>query len=229
MRIVYWLLNLLFPPKCILCRHVLRDQELDLCRSCRVDAPEYPAGMIKKSVSDKNDLHFLDSFTAVWYYEGYVRRSILRYKFRRARNLAGGFGRLLAMKIRSDYADGFDLISFVPVSPQRRRKRGYDQAELLAAAAGSELGMKYVRVLKKIRNNPPQSGTSGAHRKANVLGAYRVESEDNVRGKRILLVDDVLTTGATADECARMLMTAGAAEVRCAVLATPRKKNKPSR
>ena len=206
------LLEILFPPKCILCRELLSKEEHDVCEECRIFVSDYP--------NRKNKAQFLDSFTAVWYYEGNVRKSILRYKFYQARNYAPAYGRLLEKKITDLYPEGFDILSYVPVSPIRKLTRGYDQAALLAKAVGSELDMTPVPLLKKIRHNRPQSGIHGeAKRRANVLGAYRLLEGADISGKRILLVDDVLTTGSTAGECARMLKTAGAKEVHCAVLA----------
>lgn len=209
-----WLLELLFPQKCILCRRVLREGETDLCRQCREEQELWRAS--------KRKPQFLDSITAVWYYKGNVRRAILRYKFYRARHLATGFGRNLAMRLMEQEWE-YDILTWVPVSPLRRLTRGYDQVELLAEAVGRELGTAPVPTLKKVRHNRRQSGIrSEAQRRANVLGAYRVLRPEEVRGKRILLLDDVLTTGATSGECARMLLTAGAKEVHCAVIAARR-------
>ncbi len=216
MRLYYFLLNLLFPPKCILCGTLLKSSEQDLCRECRTDSPEYPYR--------KENLQFLDSFTAVWYYEGNVRRSLLRYKFRGVRSYADGYGRLLAMKLLQTNPEGFDALTWVPVSPLRKLRRGYDQVELLAEAVGRELGMTPVPLLKKVRHNRPQSGIrDAAKRRGNVLGVYREENRALISGKRILLLDDILTTGATAGECARVLLTAGAKEVHCAAVAAARK------
>ena len=216
MKLYYFLMNLLFPPKCILCGKLLEKQEQDLCRKCRVDSPEYPIR--------KERLQFLDSFTAVWYYESSVRRSLLRYKFYGARSYAPGYGRLLAMKLLKSHPDGFDCLTWIPVSRLRKLRRGYDQVELIAAAVGRELGMKPVPLLKKVRHNRPQSGISdAAKRRANVLGAYREIDRQAIAGKRILLLDDILTTGATAGECARVLLTCGAKEVHCAAIAAARK------
>lgn len=213
-----WVLDLLFPPKCLLCGGVLENGEIDLCRGCRKEAPEYPG--------PKSKLPFLDSYAAVWYYKENIRRSILRYKFQGKRNMAAGFGRILAMKLQSQYPEGTDLLTWIPVSRIRKFRRGYDQAELLARAVGRELGMTPVPLLKKIRNNPPQSGISDdAMRRANVLGAYRIRRDTDVAGKRIWLLDDILTTGATAGECARILKTAGACEVCCATVAAAEKRN----
>ena len=214
-----WLKELLFPPKCILCRKLLTKDELDLCRDCRCDAPDYPQGKLK--------IQFLDSFAAIWYYEGNIRRSLLRYKFYGARHYAAGYGRILAMKLLREYPEGFDVLTWVPVSRLRKLRRGYDQVELLAKAVAAELDMEPVPLLEKIRNNPPQSGIVGqAQRRANVLGIYRVKENVQVEGKRILLLDDILTTGATAGECARVLLTAGASEVHCAVVAAAGKNTK---
>lgn len=217
-RIMRWL----FPPKCILCGKLLENDETDLCRQCRVDAPVC-GGSRKK-------LPFLDSWTAVWYYEDPVRSSILRYKFSGKRSYAPAYGRLLAMKLQQTHPEGFDVLTWVPVSAVRRFTRGYDQVELLAAAVGKELGMEPVPMLKKVRHNRAQSGISGqAERRANVLGVYRVTDPRQVAGKKILILDDVITTGATVGECARVLLTAGAGEVHCGALAVAGHQAKGSR
>ena len=216
MKLYYYLLNLLFPPKCILCGKLLERNEQDLCRDCRVDSPEYP--------DRKEKFQFLDSFTAVWYYEGNVRKSLLRYKFYNSRSFASGYGRLLAMKLLQTHPEGFDCLTWIPVSRLRKLRRGYDQVELLADAVGRELGMTPVPLLKKVRHTRPQSGLKEASkRRANVLGAYRELNREEISGKRILLLDDILTTGSTAREAARVLLTAGAKEVHCAAVAAARK------
>ena len=212
------ILDLLFPPKCILCGKLLEGEETDLCHTCRVESSVYPKNNLKFS--------FLDSWLAVWYYKGYIRKSLHRFKFGRARHYAQPYGRFLAMRLMELYPEGFDVLTWVPVSPWRRFARGYDQVELLAAAVGAELGMEPVRTLRKIRNNPPQSGITGlAQRRANVLGVYRIADPELVRGKRILLLDDIITTGATAGECARVLLTAGAQEVHCGCIAAATHRN----
>ena len=216
MKLYHFLMELLFPPKCVLCRKLLKNGEIDLCGACRADAPEYPGKKI--------NIRFLDSFAAVWYYEGNVRSSLLRYKFCNARSYSVSYGRILAMKLLREYPEGFDILTWVPVSRLRKLRRGYDQVELLAKAVGTELGLSPVPTLKKIRNNRPQSRMKDpAARKANVLGAYRVLETADVKGNRVLLLDDILTTGATAGECARMLRMAGAKEVHCAAVAAARK------
>lgn len=216
MKLYHAIMNWLFPPKCILCGRLLAETELDLCQECRLEAPEYRKG--------KTTPQFLDSFTAVWYYEGNVRKSLLRYKFGGARDYASGYGRLLAMRILEQNPEKFDILTWVPTHPLRQLRRGYDQVELLAKAVGRELGMKPAALLRKVRHNPAQSSIhDDARRRENVQGVYRLRPGKSAAGQRILLLDDILTTGATAGEAARVLTAAGAKEVHCAALAAARK------
>ena len=213
MHLIHYIKEYLFPPKCILCGMLLTGEETDLCRRCRAETDEYPQEKLK--------LQFIDSTAAVWYYKGNVRKALHRYKFSRARFLAEPFAKLMAMKILNAELHDVDLITWVPVSSIRKLFRGYDQDRLLAEVISRELNIPCREVLKKIRHNRPQSGIAGyARRRANVLGVYQPLAPGEIAGKRILLVDDILTTGATASECARVLLTAGAEEVYCAVVAS---------
>ncbi len=212
------LLEFLFPEKCVLCGHILARQELDLCGKCRVEQPECPISR------DKHP--YLDSWTALWYYQGTVRRSLLKYKFYGRCNYAAAYARLLSMKLFREDRAAADLITWVPISEKRKRKRGFDQVQLLAEKMAPELQLPAIPLLWKRRNNRQQSKITGyAQRRANVLGAYEAINRRSIAGKRILLLDDILTTGATAGECARILLEAGAAEVHfAAVAAAPKKK-----
>ena len=221
MKLLHLFSRLLFPPKCVLCRKLLGENETDLCRECRIHTPEFS--------NTHKKLPYLAGWTALWYYEGDVRHSILRFKFSGARNYAESYGRLLAMKLSQDDIS-YDLLTWAPISAVRKWRRGYDQVELIAKAVGKELGIELIPTLKKRRNNPPQSGMQdAAQRRANVLGVYQVLDPSRVSGKRILLLDDIMTTGATAGECARMLLTAGAKEVFCATVACASHNKKTSR
>lgn len=216
MKALNLIYGLLFPPKCVLCGDLLRSGEQDLCKECRSEAHLFPNG--------KRKLQFLDSFAAVWYYEGSIRRSMLRFKFYGRRSHAVSYGRLLAMELTKEFPDGFDVLTWIPVSRSRRLRRGYDQVELIAKAAARELGMEATPTLRKIRSNPPQSRITGeAQRRANVLGVYRVRQDADIRGKTVVLLDDILTTGATMGEAARMLRTAGAEQVHGAAVAAVKK------
>lgn len=211
MKVFSYCTNLLFPPKCVLCGALLSKEETDLCHTCRTQAPVY--------VKARKSIPFVASWTAVWYYEGVVRDSLLRYKFRSAQSYAGAYGRVLSMQLLREQLD-FELLTWVPISRRRKWQRGYDQVELIAQAVGKELGIVPVQALRKLRHNPPQSNISGqAQRRANVLGVYTAAAPEQLAGKRVLLLDDIITTGATVSECARVLLTAGAKEVICAAVA----------
>lgn len=213
MRAVQWLLDRLYPPKCVLCQRILGREESDLCGACRRDLPQPETGGRR--------LRYVDRWAAALYYEGTVRQSLLRYKFRGKRIYSGAYGRLLAARILRALPEDWDCVAYVPVGRKRLRRRGYDQTRLLAEAAARELGMEAERLLDKTRDNPAQSGIRDrAARLANVSGVYRVSAD--VKGKRVLLIDDILTTGATVSECARVLKTAGAENVYVAALACGR-------
>lgn len=214
MKITDVVAHLLFPEKCLLCGKLLRSPNSLLCPHCTAQTPE--------ALTLRRNIPFLSGSFALWYYENDVRRSLLRFKFHRRRSYAQGYGTILSGKL-ADLPQRYDLITWVPVSRWRKLKRGYDQVELIADALCKELQVTPVGCLKKIRHNPPQSGiASAAQRRANVLGAYKIPDPSQVAGKRILLLDDIITTGATISECAKTLMAAGAKEVYGVAVATAR-------
>lgn len=202
----------IFPRKCTFCEKILSKEETDFCHDCRNSSD-----IFKKS---KRNIPFVAHWTALWYYKDAVRDSIHRYKFGRRRTYGQVYAQLMAMELYDSAFHDVDFICWVPVFWLRKHKRGYDQSELLARTIGKELSLPVQSALKKIRNNPAQSTIQGvAQRRANVTGVYRVRDKSIVAGKRILLIDDVVTTGATVSECARILLTAGAKEVFLAAVA----------
>ena len=167
MKILQLLSDLLYPEKCVLCGCILKKDEMDLCHECRIHAPECPVLQTKYP--------YLNSWVALWYYEDNVRRSILRYKFYGKRRYASSYGRLLGMKLLQREDLEFDLLTYIPISDKRRRKRGFDQVELLAGQLGKQLGITPHRLLRKVRDNRAQSGISGpAERRANEIGRAHV-------------------------------------------------------
>ena len=207
------LLDLLFPPKCVFCRRLLQKGENGMCAACAKDIPYTPNGGIQRG-------DFFSVCVSPLFYKGYVRDSILRFKFKEATSYASTYGKLIAGCIQENLEGKYDLISWVPLSAQRLKKRGYDQAMLLAMAAALELEDVAVETLVKHTDVPAQSGMGSAEkRRANIAGVYRVSDPELISGKHILLIDDIITTGATLSECARILRAAGAEEVLCATLA----------
>lgn len=215
-----WLLDLLFPPKCPFCRRLLDSGTDLLCPNCQRDLP-WTAGALGEQT-----VEFLDQCVAPLWYEGDVRHSHHRYKFSGMRGYAAAYSVLMRQCAEDRLKEDFDVVCWAPLSKKSVHRRGYDQSELLACGVAKGLGLPAVPLLDKVRHTPAQSGQpDGAARRANVLGAYRLHPGKSVAGKRVLLVDDVVTTGATLSECARVLRTAGAIGVYGLVLAqTPERK-----
>lgn len=206
------LLDLLFPPKCPFCGRVL--DRPGICRGCEASLPW---------TEEKDSLWELSGrlrCVAPLWYEGTAREGILRFKFRNAPGAADPLGGLIAQCAAERLSGEFDAVTWAPVSGRRLRQRGYDQAELLAQSACRRWSTRPVRLLYKVKDTPAQSGLAGtAARRENVAGAYRAAGTESIRGRRILLVDDICTTGATLTECAGALLSAGAAGVVCAAAA----------
>lgn len=206
--------NLFFPPRCVFCERPLERSERGdrICRKCRRELP-YNEELIPPSGE-------LGRVCAPLVYRGDVRESLHRYKFGGKMEYATPFGRMLADEIKRRFDGEYDLITWAPVSSKRKSERGYDQAMLLAAAVALALDDAPVSTLEKIRDTPANSGLkSRREREENVSGVYRVVAPELVSGKRVLLIDDIHTSGTTMRECARTLIEAGAQSVIGAALA----------
>lgn len=152
-------------------------------------------------------------------YDEFSRNMALRFKHADQTQYAPVFARWMA-RSGADLLAKADLLIPAPLHPLRLLKRRYNQAALLAHALTSETGTPTLADgLARIRNTPNQGGGGGEWRRLNVMGAFAVKNPQNISGKRILLIDDVRTTGATANECARVLLAAGAKGVDLLTLA----------
>lgn len=212
MKILDCILDLLFPPKCPFCRKV-RDAA-GVCPECMRTLPW---------TDEAHGLRELEPgllCAAPLWYEESVREAIRRFKFRGGVGAAGPLGELIAQTAAERFSGEFDVVAWVPVSAKRLRRRGYDQARLLAENACKLWGVTPEPLLRKIRDNPAQSGLESAgERRKNTEGVYEAAGE--VSGKRVLLIDDVCTTGSTLSSCAAVLREAGAAGIVCAAAAFP--------
>lgn len=214
MRLFSSLLDLIYPPKCVFCGKLLADRETDLCAKCRAEAPAVGEHI-------KRGECYRECY-GVYYYEGRVKESLRRFKFGGKACYAEAYGRLIAMELLRQRAE-FDVLTWVPIGKKRARERGYHQTMLMAQAVARELGVEAVQTLKKIKDNPAQSGLhSTAARKQNVAGVYEVTQAERFAGKTVLLIDDIITSGATLSEAARTLQRGGAGCVVCATLAVTR-------
>lgn len=215
MRIISRFLDLLYPKKCAFCRELVPPDSHGICQKCEKTLPYTKNG-------GEQHGNFFTVCVSPLYYEDDVRDALLRYKFHGLSGYCGPFGELIAGCAAENIDEEIDVVSWVPLSRKRLRKRGYDQAKLLAECSAKELGLPCQPVLQKVVHTAPQSQTGSAEkRRANISGAYEVISDDIV-GKTILLVDDIVTTGSTFSECARMLGMAGAERVYCAAVARKR-------
>lgn len=208
-----YVLHLLYPPRCMFCSKLLQDEDAQYCNACIGSLPEHEGA--DPSVPG------IEQTVATFVYEDDLREAVLRYKFRGMKSYGPLFAKWMAVTVRDKVKAPCDLVSWVPCSKLRKWNRGYDQAEILAKTLADELGLEVHRVLVKKKHNTAQSRIKkdAARRRANVSGVYAPYEPQHWAGKRVLLVDDVLTTGATVSECAKTLRLAGAENIVCAVIA----------
>ncbi|MGQ9631088.1 MAG: ComF family protein [bacterium] len=147
-------------------------------------------------------------------YEGAAREAIHLLKYDGKTDLARPLGEMMALHALDELGDfAFDCVVPVPLSLRRLRQRGYNQSLLLALEVGRHLRKPVLDVLARIRDTVPQSDLGSEERRKNVRGAFAVKSPEDIAEKIVMLVDDIFTTGATADECAFALRIAGAKSV----------------
>lgn len=208
------LLDLLFPPRCPFCRGGVERHGM-LCPDCQRSLPWREGGKAERKID------LLEGCASALGYRDAVPGCVRRFKFQRKLGYAKALGPLVAQCAQDHFPQDFDLISWPPLSPKGLRRRGFDQARLLAHAVAQARGATETPLLRKTNAAGQQSLLHDpAARRANALGAYTLLDPAQVAGKRVLLVDDVVTSGATLSECARVLLTAGAAGVWAVTLAS---------
>lgn len=227
------LLDLLFPPRCLSCRAFLREGQEPLCADCQARWPAlHPPFCSRCSLpfaAEASPSHLCaDCLTtnfacsrvvAASTYEGVVHDLIVRMKYRGEERLAPFLGRKMAERVVREET-GCDAILPIPLHKRRLRERGFNQALWLAHEVGKILGKRVEPfVLKRTKGGVPQVVLKGEERRRNLKGAFCVGSLEKILDKKILLVDDVYTTGTTIEEASRELLRSGAKEVEALVLA----------
>ena len=216
MKLLHVLLDLLYPPRCAFCHKLLRHEGETVCKDCLSGLP------YTGDLAAQTGLKHIKSCVSPLFYENTVRDSLHRYKFGQRTGYAGIYAGFMVKSIDENQIS-CDIITWAPVSKRRMRSRGYDQSELLARELSRRLGLPFRRLLVKQKHTMPQSRTrNAAQRRENVKGAYRCCDPEEARGKRILLVDDIVTSGSTLSECAKTLKEAGAAEISAVTVARKR-------
>lgn len=193
-------LRFIYPSRCGLCGTFGPDA---ICEECLAEF--LPLG----HVPELEPGHPISSLTGCFQYEGRAGQAVRRLKFERVTSLGRPMADLMAQRINSALLAQVDAIIPLPIHWRRETHRGFNQSQFLCEAWPLEL----VRtdLLRRIRHTPPQTRLKAEERASNILGAFAASPE--VRGKRVLLIDDVYTTGSTAKECAKCLRQAGARDV----------------
>ena len=212
------ILDFLFPPRCVGCG--ARDEWF--CRQCRASVPRVCPPLCQRCgrpvqkgslcfLCRAGDLH-IDGIRAPLFFEGKLRRAIHDFKYEGTLALAAPLAQIL-VAYQQQHALPADLIVPVPLHPDREAERGYNQAGLLASALGQALNLPVAdAALVRTRPTPPQVGLSASERQVNVAGAFQARKRC-VTGRRVLLIDDVCTTGSTLEACSRALKAEGARSV----------------
>lgn len=211
------ILDLLFPPRCCFCGRLLWEKDGDGRYACRACEEELPYAGKDDGLTLGNCFVWCRS---PFLYRGIVRSAVLRLKFGRAEALAGPMGHYVAACLKQYGKTDFSVVTWAPLSRKRRARRGFDQAEAIARRTAAELGLPVEGLLVKQKDTPAQSTTrSRSDRAANVRGAYRIRQKGAAAQRTVLLIDDVVTTGATLSECAETLLRDGAELVYAATFA----------
>lgn len=205
-RILRWLLSFALPSRCPFCAELV-EKEGEYCRECREELPICRHYTLTPNTKRADLL----CMRAPYYYGGPTRRAAMALKFYNHRSAAVCFARAMAQLEQVTGLERVDYVTAVPLSKRRKNQRGYNQSELIARQYAMIKGLPYMETLEKHKHTVKQSLKIGVKaRQKNVKGCYRVPQADIVRNKTILLIDDVYTTGATMQECARTLRKAGA-------------------
>lgn len=234
------LLDLLYPRRCASCdRYIEALDNSHICRECMSRMPFIDpdqaclrCGLSLGPFADDHDGRYCEGCAsvplvgfnrtvAVGTYDGPLRASICAFKYGRRRHLDRVLGSLVASQASAAWEDDLpDALIPVPLHPARRRERTFDQALLLARAVGDQTGIRVIgNALRRTVDTPTLTHQTRQQRLETVTGAFASTARLDVKGLSIGLIDDVMTTGATASECARIIRKAGAREVRVLVLA----------
>lgn len=207
MNLIEFCIDFLYPRKCVYCDEKINERYT--CGKC-LNIIEYYHE--KVNIYANNEIGCNKIISAIPY-DGFMKENVLKYKFSGLKYFAPAFAEILTLKLKRHNID-FDLIVAVPISSNRLKERGYNQSGLMAKYISKFTKINYQEdILVKIKNNLRQSELNLNERKENVRDAYSIKNIDIVKNKRVILIDDIYTTGATINECARMLKLAGAQEV----------------
>lgn len=226
MGIVSRLIQLIYPPRCTYCGEVV-PRGIECCSSCEKEIrPIKPplckvCGAREFECGYRRHTYNFMRCVAPFYYEGPVQKAIIRLKVKGRKDGAACLAGEMAEVVRREYKWlELDYIVPVPMSKDELKARGFNQSLLLSQHLSKLLDIELLEnCLCKVRNTKPQHSLNFAQRSVNLENAFEVKEPEKIRDKRILLCDDIMTSGATLNECAGVLKKSGAKQVYCVVLA----------
>ena len=202
-----FLLRLIFPERCIVCRRFIPQGYI--CPQCE---GEDTAVTVKLNISSGKGSRLIKVFVP-HRYEGNYRQNIHRFKFDGNYHKGKAIAKLIADRVPAEAFEGADYITYVPLGKETYRQRGYNQAEVIAKELSKLTAIPTRDYITKVKQNKPQHSLSAKERKKNVKGVFALK--EDIKGQKIILVDDIITTGETVRECAKLLFKGGAEEVTC--------------
>ncbi len=225
MRLREKILRAFFPERCPLCGKIIDLREYN-CPDCRADVIKLGndccsgCGREKENCCCTEDRIVFSDFASVYVYTGLIKAQIHQFKFRGNKALGKRLGDEMAYRLSECFLDtDFDLVTYVPISKNGLKERGYNQSEILAKRVAKKFFLPCEEFLRKVNETSKQHKLSAEERKNNIKGAFILCDGADVKGKTILLCDDVKTTGATLKECEKVLYEGGACKVCCFTLA----------
>lgn len=215
------LISCFFPQRCKYCCKVI-DLRKEICLKCENNLQRisgeicYKCGVEKELCICRSKSNFYKSVIAPFYYDGAIHYTIWQLKFRGRRELSKVIAEDMAKCFFEHYSEySFDYCTFVPSHISSLKERGYNHAELIANDLSGIIDVECVDLLEKLYKTKPQHLLTEIERTGNLTGVFAVKSDVDIHNKRILLCDDIKTTGSTLNECAKTLLIGGAAEVLC--------------
>ncbi len=226
---INFFLDIIFPPKCIFCNEILSPgTEIEICKTCskknsviqgsvcnQCGQPIHVSDVQEKCFDCSRSKQYFKQGISIYEYRGKVKKAMVHFKFFGKKRYAVTFGKLMSDKIKqmTNWPE-FDIIIYVPLHKTQLRKRGYNQAKLLAKELAQELNVPLrINIIRKDRQASHQRKLNRFQRQMNMRNTFEVDPNVSIEGLTVLLVDDIYTTGATMNECARIMIKAGAKQV----------------